>query len=126
MGWIGVDLDGTLAVYDGWRGHRHIGRPVPAMVERVKKWLAAGAEVRILTARVSTPDGIEREQSRSAIRAWSVQHIGQALEVTNEKDYEMIELWDDRAIQVIPNTGMAIEEYYIKSLERLAGLGEAA
>jgi len=36
--WIGVDLDGTLAVYDGWRGPEHIGPPVPAMVERVKRW----------------------------------------------------------------------------------------
>lgn len=23
--WIGVDLDGTLAEYDGWRGWKHIG-----------------------------------------------------------------------------------------------------
>jgi hypothetical protein len=27
------------------------------------------------------------------------------LEVTNAKDMDMIELWDDRAVQVIPNTG---------------------
>lgn len=31
-GWIGVDLDGTLAVYDEWRGVSHIGAPVPAML----------------------------------------------------------------------------------------------
>jgi len=24
-----VDLDGTLAMYDGWRGSDHIGDPVP-------------------------------------------------------------------------------------------------
>ena len=28
-GWIGVDLDGTLARYDGWRGIDHIGEPMP-------------------------------------------------------------------------------------------------
>lgn len=38
-GWIGVDLDGTLAEYHGW-GNGEIGDPVPAMLERVKKWLA--------------------------------------------------------------------------------------
>ena len=30
-GWIGVDLDGTLAFYDMWRGMEHIGKPIPAM-----------------------------------------------------------------------------------------------
>lgn len=25
-GWIGVDLDGTLAGYDGWVGPEHIGK----------------------------------------------------------------------------------------------------
>lgn len=30
--WLGVDLDGTLAVYDKWRGIEHIGAPIPAMV----------------------------------------------------------------------------------------------
>ena len=26
--WIGVDLDGTLARYDGWKGIEHIGEPI--------------------------------------------------------------------------------------------------
>lgn len=34
-GWIGVDLDGTLAHYEGWKGVEHIGEPIPAMVERI-------------------------------------------------------------------------------------------
>jgi hypothetical protein len=52
QGWIGVDLDGTLAYYDHWRGAEHIGEPIPAMLERVKRWLADGKDVRIFTARV--------------------------------------------------------------------------
>src|SRR5678809_1199300 len=111
-GWIGVDLDKTLAVYDGWHGETHIGEPIGPMVERVKNWLALGIEVRIFTARVCT--GIEGnwvrdvEAVRKAIQDWCVIHIGQALPVTNIKDYEMLELWDDRAIQVVPNTGFTI------------------
>lgn len=27
-GWIGVDLDGTLAEYTGWKGVEHIGEPI--------------------------------------------------------------------------------------------------
>ena len=42
-GWIGVDLDGTLAHYDKWRGVEHIGKPVPVMLERVKKWLESSS-----------------------------------------------------------------------------------
>ena len=47
-GWIGVDLDGTLAYYDYWRGPEHIGEPIPAMLERVQRWLAEGKDVRNL------------------------------------------------------------------------------
>lgn len=102
-GWIGVDLDGTLARYDGWRGPDHVGAPVPVMVARVKQWLAQGAEVRIFTARVSDPDTEGR--AREAIYRWCEQYLGQSLTVTNVKDYAMTELWDDRAITVEQNTG---------------------
>ena len=36
-GWIGVDLDATLAYYDGFKGPEHIGEPIPQMVDRVKR-----------------------------------------------------------------------------------------
>lgn len=100
-GWIGVDLDGTLAEYRGWQGPEHIGPPIPKMVERIKKWLAHGLEVRVFTARVAHPHpGVVRR-----IEDWCLAHIGHVLPVTATKDYAMIELWDDRAVQVIPNTG---------------------
>ena len=123
-GWIGVDLDGTLAFYDHWRGAGHIGEPIPAMVQRVKQWLAEGKTVKIFTARVwaptfnpSSPDDEQAEQvrriqealtARSAIEAWCEKHIGQVLEVTNVKDYGMLTLYDDRAVQVIANTGQPV------------------
>ena len=53
-GWIGVDLDGTLAFYQGWNEGK-IGDPVPVMLARVKGWLAEGVEVRIVTARGRDP-----------------------------------------------------------------------
>lgn len=102
-GWIGVDLDGTLAHYEGWQGIDNIGAPVPRMVERVKRWLAEEREVRIFTARVSAPS--EKAAVIAAIDKWCEEHIGVRLPVTCEKDFGMIELWDDRVVQVIPNTG---------------------
>lgn len=97
-GWIGVDLDGTLAHYDGWKGADHIGLPIPDMLRRVREWVAAGRKVKIFTARACVPEQCE------PIRAWLAVH-GLELEITNVKDFHMVELWDDRAVQVIPNTG---------------------
>lgn len=113
-GWIGVDLDGTLAHYTGWKGASHIGEPIPAMVDRVKEWLADGKEVRIFTARVSSDGTFQRNmdaaEARSAIYQWCLKHLGRALPVTNVKDWQMTELWDDRAITVEQNTGRVIGE----------------
>ena len=54
-GWIGVDLDGTLAHYDEFRGDDYVGEPIEPMVERVKQWLDEGKDVRIFTARKPHP-----------------------------------------------------------------------
>ena len=106
--WIGVGLDGTLAVYDGWKGPGHIGAAVPSMVARVRRWLAEGKDVRIFTARVN-PLGAggtaEATWARHAIQQWCVEQFGKQLPLTYCKDFGMIELWDDRCVQVVPNTG---------------------
>lgn len=111
-GWIAVDLDGTLAHYDGWKGVGHIGAPIPAMVERVKEWLEDGKTVKIFTARVHGHGaplvGGGKEDAITPIKEWCQRHIGRSLEVTNVKDFGMIELWDDRAVQVEANTGRII------------------
>lgn len=51
--WIGFDLDGTLAKYDGWKGIDNIGEPVKPMVDLIKKLHDEGKVVKILTARVA-------------------------------------------------------------------------
>jgi hypothetical protein len=107
-GWLGVDLDGTLAEYNGWKGAEHIGPPVPRMMARVKGWLAEGREVRIVTARVH-PSKSDASICRKAIDAWLLKHVGQPLAVTYEKDHRMEELWDDRAVQVVKNTGVRVD-----------------
>lgn len=120
-GWIGVDLDGTLATYPGTYGIPHgIGDPIPAMVLRVQEWLRKGIEVRIFTARAAGPFINERGQQigfsfvEKEIQDWCEQHIGKKLPVTCQKDYNMMELWDDRAVQVIPNTGLTVLEHHMR------------
>lgn len=104
-GWLGVDLDGTLALHGGWSNA--IGAPVGTMVSRVKRWIQEGKEVRILTARGSI-DGegaAGRYQQICAIYDWIDENIGEAIEVTHEKDPGMIRLYDDRVVQIEKNEG---------------------
>lgn len=108
-GWIGVDLDGTLAYYESGYGIGDvIGPPLAPMVDRVKQWLEDGREVRILTARASHPKF--SENTRRAIEGWCLEHIGQVLPITCVKDYEMEVLYDDRAVQVVRNVGISVTE----------------
>lgn len=124
-GWIGVDLDGTLAEYTSWVDASHIGKPVHAMLIRVKAWLSEGEEVRIFTARIYPINTCVRpgqmllfqpvtERDRDAIIAlraiqqWCAAFVGAALPVTNVKDYGMKMLYDDRCTQVESNTGRLI------------------
>ncbi|KKL83958.1 hypothetical protein LCGC14_1969520 [marine sediment metagenome] len=106
-GWIGVDLDGTLAYYDEWRGEDHIGKPIPKMLARVKLWIKEGRTVKIFTARAS--DNNNQGIVVPAIEQWLKDNGLPELEVTDKKDYFMTELWDDRCVQVIPNTGERVD-----------------
>ena len=103
--WIAFDLDGTTAEYDGWKGIEHIGAPIAKTVAVIKAFLAKGAKVKFLTARVATKNEEERELAKRVIADWSQEHIGQALEATCIKDRFMVRQYDDRARQVIENEG---------------------
>lgn len=119
-GWIGVDLDGTLAEYLGWQGMGHIGEPIAPMVERVKAWLAEGKDVRIFTARVCSGQSQEdldvflREYTR-----WCFQVFGRQLPVTSEKDWKMIKLWDDRCVQIMPNIGIMVQDALAREVQSM-------
>lgn len=120
-GWIGVDLDGTLFTYTEWVKWNSFGEPIQPMMERVRAWLAAGITVKIFTARVSifrnstsrcrvSGEHFNTWKMEVAIQDHLEKHGLPRLEVTCVKDVDMIELWDDRAVQVVPNTGMTVLE----------------
>lgn len=109
-GWYGVDFDGTLAKHLPNWPLLPPGPPITSMVKRVREWLDAGIEVRIFTARVSDPDRRSAARHKAAIEAWCLEHLGQKLEVTCKKDFSMVRLYDDRAVQVESNTGRLIED----------------
>lgn len=117
-GWIGIDLDAVLAYYDGWKGVTEIGDPVPAMADRVVKWIQEGQKLKIVTARVYCGESGEpagdryrdAQIARNAIEKWTLKHFGVIIPVTCCKDTKMITLWDDRCVQVKPNTGIPVGE----------------
>ncbi len=104
--WIGVDLDGTLAYYQSGDGVDSIGAPIPKMKDRVVKWVLAGERVKIMTARACQQP--YKDELVAQIKEWLKLHFPvycHDIEVTNEKDFLMKVLYDDRAVQVLANTG---------------------
>ena len=112
LGWIGVDLDGTLAKSVKAETGEEIGVPIHPMVQRVKVWLAHGEDVRIFTARVNPNCGqVNAIRARRAIEAWCKRHLGRVLPITYEKDWDMTLLFDDRARQVERDTGRVFRRH---------------
>lgn len=112
---IAVDLDGTLATYDHFRGAEFIGDPIPEMVDKVKQELAAGSEVWIFTARIAPADNEAQGQldimaGMAAITKWCQQVFGVILPITYRKNRRFTEMWDDRGRQVYPNTGLFVTD----------------
>ena len=96
---IAVDLDGTLAYYNGFEGNHIIGAPIPAMFFRVQRWIEEGEEVVIFTARA------ENVEDTRFVKRWLKYHGLGGLRVTNIKEKGFVEIWDDRAFRIERNTG---------------------
>ena len=106
--WVGFDLDGTLAEHGKYQGPDHIGTMIQKMKDILIEWLKQGYRVKIMTARMGHAES--RDEARTIILDWLEANGLPRLEVTCKKDYKMIRLYDDRAVQVIPNTGVTLEE----------------
>lgn len=120
--WVGFDLDGTLAEHGKYLGPGHIGVMIDKMKDTLLEWVRQGFRVKIMTARMSHSD--TRDEAREVIQDWLEANGVPRLEVTCKKDYKMIRLYDDRAIQVIPNTGVTLEEVIKNLMAEIAGLKE--
>lgn len=111
-GWIGVDIDGTLAYYDKYKGPGIIGAPIQPMVEKVKKVLDEDVyDVRIFTSRVNPALPInDLLVEQKAIAKFTKDVFGVSIPSTAIKDHLCVEIWDDRARQVVLNKGKFINE----------------
>jgi len=105
------DLDGTLFKHP--RGHDFsIGEPIPKMIDFLRQQLKIGWKVKIFTARWANPD--TREEQEKLIRDALREHVSEEasqLEITNAKDLYTRTIYDDRAVQVIMDTGEIVAPY---------------
>ena len=50
--------------------------------------------------------------AREFVSDWCLKNLGFLPEITHEKDHLMLELYDDRVKQVVPNEGLLVEDLY--------------
>lgn len=118
--WVGFDLDGTLAEYGGWKGIDTIGEKINPLVAVAKRLHNKGRTIKIFTARVADPK--QEAEAREYIEKWCEKNLGFVPEITHEKDALMEACYDDRSIQVFPNTGVPVVEAFEKAMEIISDL----
>jgi hypothetical protein len=85
-------------VFDEWLGIEYIGKPIPNMVDKVMALHDSGITIKIFTARAADPKSIP------IVKKWLKDNGLPDWEITNAKNWGMVEMWDDRCKQVKPNT----------------------
>lgn len=110
-----VDFDATLATYDGWKGpNTPLGDPIPLMVRKVKAALKEGHKIAIFSARTYPGSDYERAleatQATLEIAQWCQNVFGEIFPITFCKLPCASKFIDDRAEQVLENTGIYITE----------------
>jgi len=123
VGWCGWDFDRTLVTYTGWKGPGHVGETIEPSLSALIQHLEAGDRVKIFTARIhpvltvslsseltvvsgtSNGDFLAGREAFLAVQRWCIENLGHVLEITCVKDKACTVLYDDIAIQIIPNTG---------------------
>jgi len=120
-----VDFDGTLAEDTGWKGFRHLGKPIPEMIKKVKEWLEEGDEVVVHTARLTwtsespfnpADEQLDRDGIIALLEEWCLTNIGQKLPIINEKHgYGLV--YDDWGRHVIRNTGITANELLLSIIK---------
>ena len=115
MGWIGIELDGTLAYSDVYSpvAMSEIGAPVTDMVAHVKDLLSQDVDVRIFTSRGSEMDKLQRAMSDEQIYTWCLTHLGVTLPVTNVMDHMCLHITGARFFRNIRNSGLILQEIFV-------------
>ncbi len=97
-----IDLDGTLAKREQPFNPYSVGEPVEKLLKAALAEKAKGRKIVCFTARAASKD----KKMHATVRAWLDKHGLEGVEITNEKDRHITEIWDDRARGVVPDKGV--------------------
>lgn len=99
-----VDLDGTIARYDGWKGIEHFGDPLPGAKEFLER-LGENYKILIYTTRCNEQmNGEVPHQLRNRVEAWLQRHQLRYDDIHTGQGKPMcIAFIDDRAIMIKEN-----------------------
>lgn len=120
--WWGFDIDKTAFTDEGGTRGGVIGEPIMPIIRRIKWFLRVGRKVSIVTARVH-PSESDRDEQIMTVRGALVKALGQdranMIDIRSDKDRHMIDLYDDRAKQVIPNKGILVQNELRRAIQAL-------
>ena len=122
---VAIDLDGTLAHYDHWRGPEHIGVPVTEAIAICHLLHKAGVKVIVYTCRTNKTmneiSGINTAKMVADIEKW-LHYWGLGYIQLNTDDGKPFAhaYIDDRAVYFKRNGGELVET--ISDLERMLGV----
>lgn len=120
---IAVDLDGTLARYDGWRGIDHIGDPLPGAAEFVRRLRQLGRVMIYTTRCTSEVRGDDRGdpgELRDRIANWCNAHGIEFDEIwTGQGKPLYAALVDDRAVACRPQDDASAYDGALMEVRRL-------
>lgn len=107
--WVGFDFDRTLFKRSDGDDIKTVGEPIWKMIELVKTYFSTGEKVKIFTARVSVENPEDVLFQTELIQKTCKQYFGRVLDITCIKDTNCIKIYDDIAVQVVPNTGELVD-----------------
>lgn len=107
--WVAFDWDRTVCYYSTWEDMGvKIGKPIRPIVARIQLFLAEDKyDVKIFTARACDANW-HREQDLAEIRRLCKEWFGRELEITCQKDFGCVAIYDDIAVPVMRNTGLVV------------------
>jgi hypothetical protein len=98
---VAVDLDGTLASFNGWKGYFEIGKPMHKIINQIRVFKKQGAHIIIHTCRTTTPDNKAFPEVIECVKKWLRKNSVPFDEIwcSTGKPFAHIYL-DDRAVRV--------------------------
>lgn len=101
---VAIDLDGTLARYDGWKGIEHIGEPLLGARKLCQAIRDAGYRICVFTTRFNTEGTRDITRAKQVVVDWLTLHQIPYDDLWDQVGKPMAVAYiDDRALKVTPN-----------------------